>query len=142
MIEVLCDASVVVGATLEDEPGREVARSLLAANSAGAISLPILDLTSFEVGNALLRRTSWPAAEVAAQLDDLREVHAVIVPGSADLRAAAGIAREHGLTLYDAAYAAVARNRHASLATADGALIEAGLGESPSTICHRLGLDP
>ena len=44
------------------------------------------------------------------------------------------LAENHHLTMYDAAYAAAARSRHAELATLDRALLEAGMGRRPSEI--------
>ena len=51
---------------------------------------------------------------------------------------AATLAERHGLTLYDAAYAAVARARGAELATLDQALLRSGLGRRPSAILSDL----
>jgi hypothetical protein len=50
------------------------------------------------------------------------------------------LAEAHTLTFYDAVYAAAARLRGAALATADRALLDAGVGESPGTIVGRLGM--
>ena len=52
----------------------------------------------------------------------------------AELADALALAELHGLTVYDAAYASVARSRHARLATLDRLLLGAGLGERPSEI--------
>ena len=55
-----------------------------------------------------------------------------------DLRRATELAAQHDLTLYDAAYAAVAESREATLATLDTALLDAGLGTRPSELAARL----
>ncbi len=62
----------------------------------------------------------------------------VMVPGSEDLRDAAALAETHGLTLSDAAYAAVARRRGARLATLDRKLLGASLGSRPSELVAGL----
>jgi hypothetical protein len=55
---------------------------------------------------------------------------------------AAALAAEHRLTLYDAAYAAVAEGHDAILATLDRALLSAGLGERPSRVVQRIESEP
>ncbi len=56
---------------------------------------------------------------------------------SSDLARAAQLAVEHDLTLYDAAYAAVAQRRGAALATLDGKLLACGLGSRPSELVQQ-----
>ncbi|PZS26527.1 MAG: hypothetical protein DLM61_18185, partial [Pseudonocardiales bacterium] len=84
-------------------------RALLAAQRERAVALHVLDLTAYEVGNALLRgHVRAGAEEVATVLDALIEVCAVISPTVDDLREAATLAEAHELTFYDAAYVALA----------------------------------
>jgi len=139
--DVVCDTSVVLK-WLHDEGETEVvdARRLLAAHRSGSITAWVLDLTFYELGNVLLRALRWTAEDVAGQLDDLRDICAVLTPNAADLRVAAHVAEEHALTFYDAVYAAAARSRASVLATADKALLAAGVAESPGVIAARLGL--
>ncbi|MCA1699141.1 MAG: PIN domain-containing protein [Actinobacteria bacterium] len=72
---------------------------------------------------------SWTRARLQAQ---------TIAPTSEDFGDAAALAEEHHLTLYDAAYAAVARRRGAHLATLDRKLLRAGLGRRPSDLAAEL----
>lgn len=139
--DVVCDASVVLK-WFHEEGEREVeeARSLLAAHRAGRLTAWVLDLTFYELGNVLLRALRWPSTEVAAQLDDVRAICPVLTPSSAELGLAAQLAEAHALTFYDAAYAAAAAGRGAALATADEALVDAGVGELPGAIAARLGI--
>lgn len=139
--DVVCDASVVLKWFHDEgEQGVEEARRVLAAHRAGRLTAWILDLTFYELGNVLLRALGWPAAEVAAQLDDLRAICAVLAPSAGDLRLAGQLAEAYELTFYDAVYAATARSRGAALATADRALLDAGAGEPPGSIAARLGI--
>ena len=90
-------------------------------------------------------RVEWlphdgPANDVAAQLDDLNAICTALTPTASELRLAAELAEKHALTFYDAAYAAAARSRGADLATGDRALLDAGVGASPSAIAAGLGL--
>ena len=122
----------------------EASRTLVRLFGERSISLAVLDLTRYELGNILLRgRLHAKAEQTTAILELLAGTCPVITPTAADLREAARLAEEHGLTLYDATYAAVARSRGAELATLDKALLKAGLGRRPSEIVEmvRLGAE-
>jgi predicted nucleic acid-binding protein len=140
-IDVVSDANVALKwFHAEGEEEVEVARALLAGQRERTVALRMLDLTPYEVGNALLRERPAVAAErVAEVLIALVEVCPPIPAGAADLGEAARLAEQHDLTLYDAAYAAVARRRGAQLATLDGALLGAGLGRRPSELVEEIG---
>jgi predicted nucleic acid-binding protein len=92
-----------------------------------------LDLTLYEVANVLGVRTGeWPAArEVLATIAArCGERLARIDPGLLD--ASLGLAAEHRLTAYDAAYVAVARDRGWTLVSTDLAdLVSKGLAVAP-----------
>jgi predicted nucleic acid-binding protein len=140
-IDVVSDANVALKwFHAEGEEEVEAARALLAGQRERTVALRMLDLTPYEVGNALLRGRPAVAAErVAEVLIALAEVCPAIPAGAADLGEAARLAEQHDLTLYDAAYAAVARRRGAQLATLDGALLGAGLGRRPSELVEEIG---
>jgi predicted nucleic acid-binding protein len=147
---VVSDASVVLKwfhATGEEEVGP--ARALLDAYADERIALVVLDLTSYEVGNALLRGSAAARPEsVATVLDALADLCPHVVLDAPERRVAANLASEHRLTFYEAAYAAVARARGALLATVDRALVAAGLGLRPAAVLERVetgqtrGTDP
>lgn len=139
-IDVVSDASVALKwFHAEGEEEVEPSRALLVAQRDRAVALHVLDLTAYEVGNALLRgHVGATAEQVSTVLEALAEVCPVIAPAPDDLRAAAALAEQHELTLYDAAYAAVAARRGARLATLDGELLGAGLGRRPSELVSEL----
>jgi predicted nucleic acid-binding protein len=139
-IDVVSDANVALKwFHAEGEEEVEPARALLAGQRERSVALRVLDLTPYEVGNALLRgRPGIGAARIAAVLDALGEICPRITPDSEDLGEAAALAEEHGLTLDDAAYAAVARRRGAHLVTLDAELLRAGLGRRPSELVAEL----
>jgi predicted nucleic acid-binding protein len=140
MIDVVSDANVAL-TWFHADGEQEVAasRALLAAHRARTVSLSVLDLTHYELGNALLRgRLRVGAERVATVLEVLAEICPAVAPETDDLREAANLAEQHNLTLYDAAYAAVARRRGAHLATLDGELLRAGLGRRPSELVEQL----
>jgi predicted nucleic acid-binding protein len=136
VIDVVSDASVVVK-WFHSEGEEEVAesRALLDAHKERTVGLRVLDLTAYEVGNALLRgQAKASEKQVAIVLDSLAEICPAFRPNPEEFRLAAKLASRHGLTLYDAAYAAVAKNRKATLATLDEQLLDAKLGRRPSEL--------
>jgi len=132
-ISVVSDANVVLKwfhSAGEDEVGP--ARALLDAHKERTVALSVLDLTVYEVGNALMRGRAGATAEQAATvIEALGEICPAIRPSPEEMKAASELAERHGVTLYDAAYAAVAQNRSAELATLDRALLDAKLGSRP-----------
>jgi predicted nucleic acid-binding protein len=137
--EVLCDAGVVLKwFHSEGEEEVESARALLDLHRSRGVALSVLDLTVYEIGNALLSGVGVGAAQASAVLDALDVICPRLALTPAELADAATLAEAHHLTMYDAAYAAAARARHADLATLDRALLEAGLGRRPSAILSSL----
>ena len=139
VIDVVSDANVALKwFHAEGEEEVEPARALVAAHGARTVALRVLDLTAYEVGNALLRgRARATADQVATVLEALDAVCPAVPPNADERRLGAELAARHGLTFYDAAYAAVAKNRGATLATLDGALLKAGLGRRPSELVQQ-----
>jgi predicted nucleic acid-binding protein len=135
-IDVVVDANVALKwFHTEGEEEVEPAHEVLRHYRAREIALYVLDLTAYEVGNALLRGQSrTPADRVATVLGSLKEICPAIAPDEEDLQLACTLASEHELTLYDAAYAAVARHRDATLLTLDGRLLDSGCGQRPSEL--------
>jgi predicted nucleic acid-binding protein len=142
-IDIVSDANVALK-WFHERGEEEVlpARELLARHRARAVVLHVLDLTFYEVGNALLRGSAnATASQVAVVLGALREVVLTVNPDDDDFALATELADAHGLTFYDAAYAAVAQRRGARLLTLDRQLLGAGLGSSPSETLARLDSD-
>jgi predicted nucleic acid-binding protein len=139
--DVVADANVVLKwFHAEGEEEVEAARALLDAHRDRTLAVLVLDLTPYEVGNALIRgRGGLGAEQVAIVLQAAREICAAIAPDGDDLARAAQLAVEHDLTLYDAAYAAVAQRRGAALATLDAKLLRCGLGARPSDVLPERG---
>ena len=137
--DVIVDANIVLKWFHEEgEEEVEAARALLDGHRDRRLSVQMLDLTPYEVGNALIRgRAGLAAEQVAIVLRASREICSAIVPTADDLAHAAQLAADHNLTLYDAAYAAVARRRGAVLATLDGKLLARSLGSRPGDVLVR-----
>jgi predicted nucleic acid-binding protein len=139
-ISVVADANIVLKwFHSEGEEEVEPARALLDAHKERTVALSVLDLTAYEVGNALIRGRAGATAEQAATvIGALAEVCPAIRPSPEEMRVASQLAEHHDLTLYDAAYAAVAQSRSAELVTLDRALLSAELGRRPSELTSAI----
>ena len=134
-VEVVCDASVVLKwFHAEGEQEVDPARRLLDLQMAHSVSLSVLDLTFYELGNVLVRTLHVDPPRAFAVLDALDAICLRLTPTSTELESALSLAARHCLTVYDSAYAAVAQSRKAQVATLDRALLEAGLGVKPGAI--------
>jgi predicted nucleic acid-binding protein len=139
-ISVVSDANIALK-WFHSEGEEEVkpARALLDAHKERTVALSVLDLTAYEVGNALMRGRAGASAEQAATvIEALAEVCPAIRPSPEEMRVASQLAERHDLTLYDAAYAAVAQSRSAELVTLDRALLGAKLGSKPSELADAI----
>jgi predicted nucleic acid-binding protein len=139
VLDVVCDASVVLK-WFHSEGEQEVgeSRALLDLHRSRRAALSILDLTTYELGNALIRGMRVPAARAQVVLEALDAMCPRLQLTTPEMADALALAELHRLTVYDAAYAAVARSRRARLATLDRLLLDAGLGERPSQIIAGL----
>ena len=140
MTSVLVDTSVLVK-WFHSRGEHEVAEAeaLLDLHERRSISVVVIDLARYELGNVLLRSLRWSADHVADQLDDLTAICGPpIVPADDWLREAARLAARHGLTFYDAVWAAAANALGITLVSADRQLLNAGLAESATAAARRL----
>lgn len=133
----LLDASIWVLLVDPGDPHHEDAVALIRQQAA---SLAALDLTLHEVGNAIGVKRGNPreAANVIRLL--LACCRDRVVEADAELvDSALGIAAEHGLTAYDAAYVAAARRHGWALVSTDIAdLVSKGLAVTPDAADYPL----
>jgi predicted nucleic acid-binding protein len=139
-ISVVSDANVALKwFHSKGEEEVESARALLGAHRERTVALTVLDLTAYEIGDALIRGRAGASAEQAATvIEALAEVCPALRPSPEEMRLASQLAEQHDLTLYDAAYAAVAQSRSAELVTLDRALLAAKLGSRPSELANAI----
>jgi predicted nucleic acid-binding protein len=119
------DASVALKWFLpvEREPDGELARSAI-----GRLAMRTTELAVHEAGNVLALHSEWPAEKIAAALDLLVEICGdPLTLAPEDRPVAAELALAHGLTFYDASYAAIALRTGRRLLSADADLVDPGL---------------
>lgn len=118
---LVVDASVLAVALVDDGPDGDLARSRLRGETLTAPALVDLEVAS--VWRGLARADRLPAERADAAVDDLRALplrrveHAPLVPRCWELR--------HNLTIYDAAYVALAEALQVTLLTGDNRLSRA-----------------
>jgi predicted nucleic acid-binding protein len=128
---LLLDASVILAAFDRDDVSHEPARALLGDS---AVSLATLDLARYEVVNVAVG--AWQAPQLTTPLLEAVERIAndggVLLSTTALLTRAAELARENGISVYDAAYVAAASQTGATLVSCDVRdLVGKGLASAP-----------
>lgn len=131
MNTLLLDASVVLAAFDEQDSHCEAARAVLVQDA----SLFSLDLARYEVTNAAVRGWAAPAVVpwLLSALERIANDGGILSSTSALLTHAAAIAEEHGISVYDAAYVAAARESGRRLVSCDQRdLVSKGLAVFPA----------
>lgn len=127
-MNLVIDGSTALGFLLTDEQPESASRALDALESGASAFVPAH--WCMEVANGLImaeRRQRASQAEITEALN-LVAALPVMTDELTAQRAfsdTAALARQYGLTIYDAAYLELAMRRGAALATTDGALIKA-----------------
>lgn len=137
---LLVDTSVIVK-WFHEQGESEVAeaRQLLRAHRGGAEQVLVLDLGAYELANVLLRPLRMPAPVVVEALTVLRTLCGPLVhPRPSWHDAAAELAERHGLTFYDASWAAAAQALDCPLVSADRRLHGQGLAVTASDAAAAL----
>jgi predicted nucleic acid-binding protein len=118
---LVLDASVAVKwFSPENEAGLESALAIRDAHLSGEALILVPDLFYYEVINAIAGKKFFSPAKVATSAAALFALGLQTAPAdSALLVNAGGIARQFGITVYDAAYLAVARQHNYPLVTAN-----------------------
>ncbi|TDB39628.1 MAG: PIN domain-containing protein [Actinobacteria bacterium] len=115
-----------------EEPGLGDALGLLHAHRDGEIALVAPSIMRVEVANAL--RYSGCGIEILqGAIQDLTRFHIEYVePDDGILSRAGGLALEHGLSVYDAMFLALAIEREGVLVSAD----RKAFGRIPASVCE------
>lgn len=132
MTTLLLDAGALLAAFDTDDRHHDTARTLLEADE---VALATLDLARYEVANVAIRAWRAPdsVAPLLAAIDRVAEDGGVVDSNGALLVRAAELADRHTISVYDAAYAAVAEATGLSLVSCDERdLVSRGLAMLPA----------
>ncbi len=124
---VVVDASVVVK-WFNMEEHSESAERLKDKHLKSEITLVSPVLLVFEVLNALRYNPELGASDVKEAFNDLLGIQVKLYPAEEWLSHAVLMAYDHGLTIYDASYIALANHLNCLLYTADSKLLKIKLG--------------
>lgn len=117
---IVVDASVVLKWLLLDEPLSDAALAIRQAHEAESGPLACPELLFYEVANVLVSKSHLSLDDAIAFVKAVLEVGLFVSPfGEGDYPSAMRLAREHDLTVYDAAYVALARKLQCEFVTAD-----------------------
>jgi predicted nucleic acid-binding protein len=130
---LVLDASAILAAFDRDDALHKPARALLGDS---AVTLATLDLARYEVTNVAIR--AWRAPkQVSALLEAIERISSdggVLLSTDTLLARAAQLAREHSLSVYDAAYVAAAAQTGGTLVSCDVRdLVSKGLASTPAS---------
>ncbi len=130
-MNLVIDASVTIAWIAADERSA-YAEAALAACGSDPASVP--QLWHWEIANALLvlerKGRLTDAAAVYASVAQSLPIHAERNPSASRTNDEIEVARRHGLSVYDAAYLALAKSMGHQLATLDAKLAEAAKQEA------------
>jgi predicted nucleic acid-binding protein len=135
---LLLDASVLLAAFDPADDHHEPARSLLEDEE---LSLATLDLARHEAANVAVRAWRAPdsVAPLLAAITRLADDGGVVLSTTALLTTATEIAGRHGISVFDAAYAAAAEEGGHRLVSCDERdLVSKGLAVSPARAAQTL----
>jgi predicted nucleic acid-binding protein len=115
-----------------EEPGLDEALGLLRAHRGNEIAMLAPSIMRVEVVNAL-RYSGCGVEDLSGAIEDLTRFHIEFVEADDDVLSAAGqLALDHGLSVYDALFLAVAIERDGVLVTAD----RKAFGRLPASLCE------
>jgi predicted nucleic acid-binding protein len=132
-VAVVVDSSIAAAWSIPDEKSLVADRALTIASEDGII---VPQIFWYEIRNVLVlnerraRLTVEDTEGALARLYALNPGVAALLPDSLDMR----LARKHSLTIYDAAYLALALREGTILATLDRKLAAAAVSESVAVV--------
>ena len=117
---LVLDTSVVIKWFRQGEVWADQALALRQAYLDGQVTIAVPSLLAYELANVLHYKADLTATQVQDAVTSLFDMGwEWILPSAAVMRRAVEIARGHGTTVYDAAFAALAEASTATLITAD-----------------------
>ena len=138
MTAQVIDTSALVKYVLP-EPDSSVVENLVALHHAGTVNLMAPEYILVESANVLwkhLQRGNIEPEDAAASLRTLRDLGIRLIPNAELLEDALTLAAEHGITVYDSLFCALADRENVQLITADNPLVRrlTGTGIQATTL--------
>lgn len=117
---IILDASVVNKLLLAKEENRDKAKKLLQSHKLGLEEIFVPDLLFFEVANTLATKTEVPHYRMQRSITRLYSFNFKTINLSEKrLKSGARFAKKYQVSVYDAIYAVLAKERKCDLITAD-----------------------
>lgn len=122
---IVIDASVVSKLFLPLEKHRQKSKEILRRHLQKLDDIIVPDLLHYEVANALATKTSLPLAKILKDLSRF-EIYNFSIEHLTikDMQEASKLSRKYKVSVYDAAYAVLAREKKCDLITADEKFVE------------------
>lgn len=121
---VVVDASVIYKWFDKSEENRDLAIQILEDHLSGENKIIILDLTLYELSNAWSTKSKLPLPKIKINLWDLQKYNLEIESVTFDLlNKTMEMAKEYGISVYDASYIVLAKEQKCNLITADEKLV-------------------
>lgn len=122
---VIVDASVAYKWFAKNEENSDLALTILQRHVNGQEKIIVPDLILYELANAWVTKTAISTVKIKANLKDLQDAGLEIESPTFDLMSkAATFARKYRLSVYDAIYAILAKDKRCNLITADKKFVE------------------
>lgn len=122
---VVVDASVIAKTILPWEEGRDKTKRILQRHIDKEDQIIVPDLLFYEVANILATRTTIPLKKVQSSIKELYKIDLQVHhPSETNMLQAAKLAKERHLSVYDAVYAVLAKEKKCPLITADEKFVE------------------
>ncbi|MDO8487549.1 MAG: type II toxin-antitoxin system VapC family toxin [Candidatus Curtissbacteria bacterium] len=122
---VIIDASVINKLFLPNEEGHNTAQGIIQRHILKSEEILVPDLLFYEVANTFVTKTAIPLAKIIrslAQLDKLKLL--IIHPTMEELKKIAKFASDYHVSVYDATYAILAKEKSCDLFTADSKFVK------------------
>lgn len=117
---IVVDASVTNKLFLYSEEDHDIANLLFRAHSDQSEQIIVPNLIFYEVANTLATKTSIPQIQMTKSLSKLYKLNLNIVDLSEEeVKLSAKFAKKYKVSVYDAAYAVLAKQKKCKLITAD-----------------------
>lgn len=121
---VIVDASIVCKAVLQEE-GREKVKIIFDKHVEGTEEVTVPNLLFYEVANTLATKSGIPKAQITRSLNKLAKLNLVIYnPPFQEIIKAASFAKKNHVSVYDAIYVILAREKKCDLITADEKFVD------------------